>query len=59
MTALGAAFVIFCLGAVIYSDWALAAIAGNMIGMPDGNNVIVNILFWSYFIAKRLPMLST
>lgn len=55
---IGTAIVVFAAGAVIYSDWALAIIAGNLIGTPDGNNVVVNVLYWSYFVAKRLPMFS-
>lgn len=51
--------VTFGAGAVIYSDWALAIIAGNLVGIPDGNNFLVYILFWSYFVAKRLPFFST
>lgn len=43
-----------CLGA-IYSDWILAAIAGNLAGIPSGDNVI---LYWTYFVVKRLPLLS-
>jgi hypothetical protein len=39
----------------LYSDWILAAIAGNYGGIPDGNNLV---LYWSYFAAKRLPFLS-
>jgi hypothetical protein len=55
---IGTAIVVFAAGAVIYSDWALAIIAGNLIGTPDGNNILVNVLYWSYFVAKRLPMFS-
>ena len=43
-----------CLGA-IYSDWILAAIAENLVGIPSSDNMI---LYWTYFIAKRLPLLS-
>jgi hypothetical protein len=50
--------VTFGAGAVIYSDWALAIIAGNLVGIPDGNNFLVNFLFWTYFVAKRLPFFS-
>jgi hypothetical protein len=43
-----------CLGA-IYSDWILGAIAENLVGMPSSDNMV---LYWGYFIAKRLPLLS-
>jgi hypothetical protein len=43
-----------CLGA-IYSDWILGAIAENLVGMPSSDNMV---LYWSYFIVKRLPLLS-
>lgn len=56
--ALIVSIIIFCAGAVIYSDWALAVIADNIVGVPDGNNVKVTVLYWTYFAAKRLPMLS-
>ncbi|KAF8848145.1 hypothetical protein BDZ45DRAFT_664884 [Acephala macrosclerotiorum] len=38
-----------------YCDWILAAIAGNWGGFPSSD---IAILYWSYFAAKRLPMLS-
>lgn len=41
--------------AALYSDWILAAIAGNYAGVPDGNN---EVLYWTYFAAKRLPFVS-
>jgi hypothetical protein len=41
--------------AVLYSDWILAAIAGNLTGYPTSDNAV---LFWTYFLAKRLPLLS-
>ena len=53
------ALVVFAAGAAIYSDWALAAIADNLVGLPDGNNVLLSIIFWVYFAAKRLPMAAT
>ena len=46
------AVIIFCAGAVIYSDWALAVIADNIVGVPDGNNVRITIVYWTYFAAK-------
>jgi hypothetical protein len=41
--------------AVFYSDWALGMMAGNISGLPSGD---VAALYWSYFVGKRLPMLS-
>lgn len=38
-----------------YSDFALATIAGPWTGVPSSDDAI---LFWAYFIAQRLPMLS-
>jgi hypothetical protein len=58
IAAFGTAALVFGFGAVIYSDWALAAVANNMVGSPDGNNIYVTILYWTYFAGKRLPMLS-
>lgn len=39
----------------LYSDFALAAIANSWAGAPSSDD---EILFWVYFFAKRLPMLS-
>ena len=39
----------------IYSDWALGMMTGNISGLPSGD---VAPLYWSYFVGKRLPMLS-
>ena len=50
--------IVFYVGAVIYSDWALAVIAHNIVGVPDGNNAKIAVIYWTYFAAKRLPMLS-
>lgn len=39
-----------------YTDWALAALAGgDLVGRPGGENAAV---YWAYFAAKRLPMVS-
>ncbi|KAH8682767.1 hypothetical protein BGZ60DRAFT_398709 [Tricladium varicosporioides] len=38
-----------------YSDWILGAFAENLKGVPSSDNAP---LYWSYFIAKRLPGLS-
>lgn len=40
---------------VLYSDWILGEIAGNLAGVPSGD---VRILYWAYFAAKRLPMFT-
>ena len=47
-----------CLGVLgaFYSDWILAAIAENMSGSPSADNAA---LYWSYFVAKRLPFFSS
>lgn len=53
--------IVFCVAVAIgvlgalYSDWALAAIANNFAGLPDGNN---SAPYWIYFISKRLPFFS-
>jgi hypothetical protein len=39
----------------LYSDWVLGAIARNLAGFLSGD---VSVLYWSYFVAKRLPFLS-
>ncbi|KAF2101674.1 hypothetical protein NA57DRAFT_73115 [Rhizodiscina lignyota] len=47
-----------CMGmlAAFYSDWALGAIAkDDWAGAPSDDN---KWLYWSYFAAKRLPLLS-
>ena len=38
-----------------YSDWALAAVSGNLVGTPTKHNAVLYYFFW---VAKRLPMLS-
>jgi hypothetical protein len=47
-----------CFGVLgaFYSDWILAAIAENMPGTPSSDNAA---LYWSYFVAKRLPFFSS
>ena len=40
----------------LYSDWILAAIAGNYSGYPSNDGSLNFVFFWSYFIAKRLPL---
>ena len=45
----------FGLFGAFYCDWILAAIARNWAGLPSND---IAVLFWVYFVAKRLPMLS-
>jgi hypothetical protein len=46
----------FGLLGAFYCDWILAAIADNWAGLPSSD---IAVLYWIYFAAKRLPMLST
>jgi hypothetical protein len=39
----------------LYCDWILGAIADNMTGAPSDD---VAVLYWIYFVAKRLPLLT-
>jgi hypothetical protein len=41
--------------AALYSDWAMAFVAENMVGVPSSDN---SALYWTYFFAKRIPLLS-
>jgi hypothetical protein len=45
----------FSILAVFYSDWVLGVMTKNLTGLPSGDN---SALFWTYWIAKRLPMFS-
>ena len=45
---------VVCL-ALLYSDWILGAVAGNLAGVPSGD---IAWLYWAYFISKRLPLFS-
>lgn len=56
LAACGVALACFGVLGAFYSDWILAATAENMVGAPSGDNAV---LYWSYFIAKRLPFFST
>jgi hypothetical protein len=47
---------LFLLFGAFYCDWILAAIAGNWGGLPSSD---IAVLYWIYFVSKRLPMLST
>ena len=40
---------------VFYSDWILAAIAGNLAGEPSSD---IALFYWLYFPFKRLPLFS-
>ena len=41
--------------AAFYSDWVLGAVTGNLVGSPDMSN---KWIYWTYFIAKRIPLFS-
>jgi len=45
----------FSILSVFYSDWSLGMMTGNLNGLPSGDN---SALYWTYFVAKRLPMFS-
>lgn len=47
------AFALLGFFGVLYSDWALGVMTGNLIGMPGTANPV---LFWTYFVAKRVPL---
>ena len=46
----------FGLFSAFYCDWVLAALERNYSGIPSSD---IAILYWMYFVAKRLPMLSS
>lgn len=48
---------IVCFGAfsAFYSDLVLGAIANNWPGFPSEDN---SALYWAWFVAKRIPLLS-
>ena len=48
---------IFILVAVFYSDLVLAAVDNNWLGAPSGPSKGSAVVYWTYFAAKRLPML--
>jgi hypothetical protein len=41
--------------ALLWMDWSLGIITGNLAGVPSKN---VKTLYWSYFAAKRLGLLA-
>ena len=47
--------VVFLSSLALYSDWILGGVAGNWSGEPSGD---IAILYWAYFLVKRLPMTS-
>ena len=55
LAACGVALGCFGVLGALYSDWVLAAIAENMVGVPSGDNAP---LYWTCFVAKRLPFVS-
>lgn len=56
LSAVGVALMGLGVLGAFYSDWILGAIANNMSGAPSSDNAA---LYWSYFIAKRLPFFSS
>ncbi len=50
-----AGMVIIGLLAAFYSDWILGVMTHNLVGAPSSDN---EMLYWLYFAAKRLPLLS-
>jgi hypothetical protein len=54
---IGVAFGFFVLTVLsaLYADWVLGCIAGNFVGVPSSD---IQVLYWVYFAAKRLPMFS-
>lgn len=49
------AFVLLTALIALYTDWVLAALAGDWVGWPSSENAV---FYWSYFAAKRLPIVS-
>jgi len=50
-----AGFVILTALIALYTDWVLAALAGDWVGVPSSDN---QVFYWTYFAAKRLPIIS-
>jgi hypothetical protein len=48
-------FLIFGILPALYSDWVLAGLANNLIGVPSSDNMA---LYIGYFVAKRFPFFS-
>ena len=52
---LGWAVIVVTVLFALYTDWILAAVADDVVGVPSSDN---QIFYWLYFAAKRFPMLS-
>ncbi|KAK0745747.1 hypothetical protein B0T18DRAFT_302354, partial [Schizothecium vesticola] len=48
-------FVLLTFLIALYTDWVLAALAGDWVGVPSSDNAA---FYWTYFAAKRLSILS-
>ncbi|KAA8913659.1 hypothetical protein FN846DRAFT_929122 [Sphaerosporella brunnea] len=48
-------FVTFGTLPALYSDWVLAGLADNLIGVPSSDNAL---LYFGYFASKRIPFFS-
>jgi len=46
---------LFLVCSVLYSDWCLGIMLDNLVGVPSSDK---STLYWTYFVAKRLTMLS-
>ena len=51
----GTPFLLLPISIVLYSDWVLGAVAGNLIGTPSSD---IAVVYWLYFAAKRLQMFT-
>jgi hypothetical protein len=49
-------FLIFGILPALYSDWVLAGLANNIIGVPSSDN---RVLYIAYLVAKRFPFFSS
>jgi hypothetical protein len=48
-------FVILTVLITLYTDWVLVVLVGDWVGVPSSDN---QVFYWTYFAAKRLPILS-
>ncbi|KAK3332665.1 hypothetical protein B0T19DRAFT_353397 [Cercophora scortea] len=55
LAAIGVGIFILTIMFAFYTDWALAALAEDLVGHPSSENAV---FYWTYFAAKRIPMLS-
>ncbi|TFK68129.1 hypothetical protein BDN72DRAFT_798220 [Pluteus cervinus] len=53
--ALGGVVGAFTIFGPFYADWVLGILTGNLTGLPTRDNAA---FYWTYFVAKRLSMLS-